>query len=619
MSPVQSYLSRLLLVAVMLAIAGRDQRARAQDQEENEERTQASAREAHAVAFRAWVSNFIANRLGIQGIQSRDFLETLLLRRIKHLAADGQLTEAQLAKLKLAGRADIRRFVDRVDKVARKFELTYTDRDEMRRANLELQAAWSDVQAGFFVQNSLLYKALTRMLSPERAGEQATLVVEYGKGIADRSRTSMVRLDSEAELARSDIGQLIYTLACKQDFDRWVWRELKCGVERRDHLRMHLSHRLSELVGDCDLTWAQFKKLELAGTDDINRFLERLDEFERRFASILSLVNDFPVLEAESLKCSFSSDFGVDSCFSKSLASTLSEEQRAACEQRLGERNRVRYLTAIHQVAVSTARAVRMSEAERTKFEELLRKETRQPRRFGRLTQSEFQDFDSEVVLVQASRISETKLREALGEPCCDKLSRRLSRWSGVDPEVWLKSNGFILEEGLHAARPDRTEAETKMEKRQALSAGVLHDFYLSPSYSSVSGHDGCHRFRWGGRPRRMTRNGRNGLKRFAGKIFKSFKLSNSASGCKWLTKLSSITGFLLSSGLESGLATSSSCAWRAASARSRRTATLRQHRSRNSSLPVVVTSNGSWIASIVLPVQWKSPGAPSKTYVPPG
>ena len=114
MSPVQCYLSRLLLVAVMLAIAGREQTARAQDDEENEESTQASAREARGVAFRAWVNNWRANRLGIQGIPFRDFLETLLLRRIKHLAADCQLTEAQLAKLKLAGRADIRRFMDRI-------------------------------------------------------------------------------------------------------------------------------------------------------------------------------------------------------------------------------------------------------------------------------------------------------------------------------------------------------------------------------------------------------------------------------------------------------------------------------------------------------------------------
>jgi predicted HTH domain antitoxin/tetrahydromethanopterin S-methyltransferase subunit G len=462
MCPFQSCFGRLLFVAAMLVIAGTEQIARAQDDERSKETTQAIGSEARVLAFRAWVDNWTASRLAMPGVKLRDFLETLLLRRIKHLAADSHLTAGQLKKLELAGRGDIKRFMDRLDHVAENFEFTVADRAAQLQASLELEAAWKDVQAGFFVRSSLFMKTLARMLSPGQVDERVTVVSDRADS---RLGIGTERLDAEAQFGRSELMQLTWSAYAKQDFDRWVWRELRSPVERRTHLRMHLSHRLRELVGDCNLTWAQFKKLELAGTDDINRFLERLEEFERRFTGTLSFVNDFPVREAESLKRFYLNDFGVDSSFSKTMANTLSDEQRALCEQRLGERNRVRYLTAIHQVAVSLARAVRMSEAERTTFEELLQKETRRPRKFGRSTPSEFQNVDSEVVLVQASRISETKLREALGEPCCDKLSRRLSRWSGVDAEMRLKSHGFILDERPAAAQPDHGGAGTKTER----------------------------------------------------------------------------------------------------------------------------------------------------------
>ena len=95
------------------------------------------------------------------------------------------------------------------------------------------------------------------------------------------------------------------------------------------------------------------------------------------FASPLSFVINFPGREAESLKSFYLSDFGVDSCFSRALATTLSEGQRALHEERLGERNLVRYQSAIHEAARSLGKAVRMDEAQYGTFEELLQRETR--------------------------------------------------------------------------------------------------------------------------------------------------------------------------------------------------------------------------------------------------
>jgi hypothetical protein len=75
------------------------------------------------------------------------------------------------------------------------------------------------------------------------------------------------------------------TVVARENFDRWLFREARSGIERRRHLEDVLRTRISGAARDYKLTEPQQEKLRLAGRGDIKRFFdqveERRDEFEK--------------------------------------------------------------------------------------------------------------------------------------------------------------------------------------------------------------------------------------------------------------------------------------------------------------------------------------------------
>ena len=108
------------------------------------------------------------NQTGIGGARQR--LDQLLDLRIDYLDRACKLTDAQKMKLKLAGRGDIKRFVDLYEKIKRKFELVKNDQQKM-------QEIWQDInplqmmwQFGLFDEDSFLGKSLHNTLTAEQFG-----------------------------------------------------------------------------------------------------------------------------------------------------------------------------------------------------------------------------------------------------------------------------------------------------------------------------------------------------------------------------------------------------------------------------------------------------------------
>jgi hypothetical protein len=283
-------------------------------------------------------------------------------------------------------------------------------------------------------------------MSPVRSCICQLALVAVVLVIADRAHIARARDDDNCDQTTAARLREERVSALRTQIDRQTFVRLGIeGFKFPDFLELLLLRRINHLASDGRLAEAQLRKLKVAGRADIRRYVDRLDQI----ASTLERAQ------------TDSNELGKASL-------TLGETQRALHEQRLRERNRIRYHSAIHEVAESMASAVRMTGAQRRMFEELLQREIRTPRRFGRFSQSErgtIQDADAEVVLAQAARISDAKLNAALGETLSEKLSRRLSRWSGMDIENWLKSRGYMFDVGPLTARFGRAEAETKTEK----------------------------------------------------------------------------------------------------------------------------------------------------------
>jgi hypothetical protein len=462
----QPYFGRVLLVAVLTCTAGPAGRARAQ--EDDAERDQAVGTvspEQRLEEMRVRVDRQVVFGLGVQGIKPGDLLETLLSRRLKSLASERHLTDAQSNKLRLAGRADIKHFADRLDQIAKSYAHLMNDRDEIRKVGRALQEASSEVRNGFFVTGSLFCKTLARMPGPEPVRGLARVSIQKDRIGEDQAQSRLATLEVDEERTRQELMRLTSSISFKQVFDEWLTGTLGAVAARRLHLEALLADRITELWADCDLTGEQRKILQSAGIQDINRFLERLEQFEGRFEGPLAFVTDFPIREAEALKSSYWRDFGDDTAFDVARAATLSREQLARHAQAVASRNLVRYTRAIDVTAAALAKALRMNAEQARTLKELLWKETRPPRKFGRFSSVDtrgFGDFDTTLVLCQAATISEAKLKAVFGEDLCDKLTRRLAGQRNAYAEENLKRHGFVLNEGPAAARPAQVVTKTK-------------------------------------------------------------------------------------------------------------------------------------------------------------
>jgi len=118
--------------------------------------------------FNQWV--FGVNR-NPQAARSR--LDSLLTVRMEDADRACTLTDAQKAKLRLAGRGDLKHYFDKVDLARKRFELVRSDQNKINEFLQEIQPLTSIANAGPFADGSLFAKTLARTLTPaQTAGYQ---------------------------------------------------------------------------------------------------------------------------------------------------------------------------------------------------------------------------------------------------------------------------------------------------------------------------------------------------------------------------------------------------------------------------------------------------------------
>ena len=92
---------------------------------------------------------------------ARAHLEKLLNDALNKLKRDCQPTEAQLKKLEIAGRGDIKRFMDRIDDVVRLVDNAQGEPGELETVALKLNSAKDFMNTRLFAEGSLFFKTLT--------------------------------------------------------------------------------------------------------------------------------------------------------------------------------------------------------------------------------------------------------------------------------------------------------------------------------------------------------------------------------------------------------------------------------------------------------------------------
>ena len=255
-------------------------------------------------------------------------------------------------------------------------------------------------------------------------------------------------LNDNEDLVEEVVVQPVFVMA-DENFEQWIFREFQNAAGARGRLDSLLMLNIESVAQVCGLSEAQRQKLWLAGRGDIKRFFDSVDELRRKFQAVKTDQNRLQELfrEVQPLHSTFAAGpFGETSIFSKALKNTLTSEQAALYEEAARERRAFLYRARIEELVVKLVEAMTFRTAQRRQLEKVLLEETRPPVQFGA--------YDDYVMLWQAAKIPEDKLKPVFDDRQWRTLTRHFEKVRGLEP--FLKSNGLLPDgaPGAAAAGP---------------------------------------------------------------------------------------------------------------------------------------------------------------------
>jgi hypothetical protein len=220
------------------------------------------------------------------------------------------------------------------------------------------------------------------------------------------------------------------------DFDRWV-----SGGKTRDqiehNLELQLALQVESVAGTCGLSDVQRRKLELAGQGDVKRFSRRVDQLKEKFCQVgqdQQKVNEI-VREASPLQLKMQTGvFGDSSLYRKILKQTLDQGQSVRYEQQERQRRKFRYEAKIELVMSNLETTIPLRAEQRQRMVKLLLDETEPPKDFG--------NYDYYIVLYQARKLGEAKLKPIFDDAQWQTLKRTLDQSQQIERQ--LKLNGLL-------------------------------------------------------------------------------------------------------------------------------------------------------------------------------
>ncbi len=234
-----------------------------------------------------------------------------------------------------------------------------------------------------------------------------------------------------------------YSWALGNDLGNMVSRN-ESGL--RDRFQTLLSLEVDRIDRACSLSTDQKKKLQLAGLGDLERFFDQLairkrkfDELKHDQNNINEIFQDLQLIQNR-LKAGI---FGEDSLLYKSVKHTLDPQRFVKYEKAVHERQRFRYQVKVEWEVANLDKGIGLTSKQRHQFIDILVNETHPPRRFGQ--------YDTYVILYQAARLPEEKLKPLFDDVQWELLTRQFK--SALNMEPVLFSMG-VIPEGIQPKNP---------------------------------------------------------------------------------------------------------------------------------------------------------------------
>jgi hypothetical protein len=271
--------------------------------------------------------------------------------------------------------------------------------------------------------------------------------------------------DDDDDEDQNVVQQRQVFMVADQTFDQWIFGNVRTAAAARARFESLLKLQVQDIDRACTLTDLQKKKLELAGRGDIKRFFDRVEEKRKKFQlskTDQAKINEI-LQEIQPLRMTYNSGILDDgSIFSKTLKKTLDEQQSTTYANSIRDKKLFLFRAKIDLVVASLDNSLGLSDEQRRKLSKVLLEETRPPKKFGQ--------YDYYVVLYQASKLPEPKIKPILDDAQWRLLSVQFDRARGL--EQFLRTNGFVPDdapgESLKAAPAERRLEQPKAELGKA-------------------------------------------------------------------------------------------------------------------------------------------------------
>lgn len=220
-------------------------------------------------------------------------------------------------------------------------------------------------------------------------------------------------------------------------FDQWVFAGIGNAQKARKRMEAQLTAKIESIDQDCNLTEAQGEKLRIAGRGDISRMFDRVEVVRKQFLATRKDQQKIQEIwqRIQPLQLRLKSGlFDDTSIIQKMLKQTLSAEQWAAYRKQAEDRHKFQHEANIALTVTMIDYGIPLLDRQRKALTKLLIDETRPPKKYGQ--------HDFYVVLLQASKLPEEKLRTIFDDAQWRALQKPLRRAKGM--ERHLKQNGFL-------------------------------------------------------------------------------------------------------------------------------------------------------------------------------
>lgn len=274
---------------------------------------------------------------------------------------------------------------------------------------------------------------LTKLETSLRLSMGAALLV----GIALSATAAVLQAqDADEDEAVLQPGRPVFQLTAEQ-FDSWVFNGQINGKQWEPQLKSQLNLRIEAVDNICKLSEPQKQKLLLAGRYDIQGFADKYEILKQKLQGTVygqDKINE-AYQQIQPLQQIWSAGiFGEQSMFNKVLPHVLGPEQTAKYQQEELKRRKFRYMAKVKLTLASLENSLPFTAKQRQQFEELILAETSTPKRFGQ--------YDNQVVLLQASKLPDEKLKNIFDKAQFARLRQMLNQARGM--QQMLEQQGWI-------------------------------------------------------------------------------------------------------------------------------------------------------------------------------